>query len=71
MRPLSSLVSQLSGSWQVVRRSLKSEFQAKAAQRNVTHMKVIEYDGGKVKAVRKLHLHIIRVSVQSMSVQTQ
>jgi hypothetical protein len=36
-----------------VRRSLKQEFQAKATLRDVSHMKVIEYDAGKPKKVRK------------------
>jgi hypothetical protein len=41
------------GPAQVVRRSLKQEFQAKATLRDVSHMKVIEYDAGKPKKVRK------------------
>ena len=41
------------GPAQVVRRSLKQEFQAKATLRDVSHMKVIEYEGGKAKKVRK------------------
>ena len=38
--------------WQVVRRSLKSEMQAKAKMRDVSHMKVIEYEGGKSANIR-------------------
>ena len=38
--------------WQVVRRSLKSEMQAKAKMRDVSHMKVIEYEGGKSAKIR-------------------
>ena len=37
---------------QVVRRSLKSEMQAKAKLRDVSHMKVIEYKGGKSANIR-------------------
>jgi len=37
---------------QVVRRSLKAELQAKASLRDISHMKVIEYEDGKSKAVR-------------------
>ena len=40
--------------WQVVRRSLKD--QAKSSLRDVSHMKVIEYEGGKSKAVGE-YLH--------------
>ena len=44
---------------QVVRRSLKEAHQAKAKLRDVSHMKVIEYEGGKTKAVRKFHCPLI------------
>jgi len=37
---------------QVVRRSLKQELQTKASLRDISHMKVIEYDAGKAKQVR-------------------
>ena len=38
-----------------MRRSLKDAHQAKAKLRDVSHMKVIEYEGGKSKAIRKFH----------------
>ena len=38
---------------QVVRRSLKAPLQAKAVQRDISHMKVIEFEKGKSKAVGK------------------
>ena len=37
----------------MVRRSLKQELQTKASLRDISHMKVIEYDAGKAKQVRK------------------
>ena len=38
-----------------MRRSLKADLAAKAEIRNVSHMKVITFEGGKPKEVRECH----------------
>ena len=58
-----------SGTAQVVRRSLKQEFQAKATLRDVSHMKVIEYDAGKPKKVRKCPSMMTRLPELSFHVR--